>query len=172
MNKLKVFFAVLLTVVTLSHSKPSQAAVGALVSTPVLIAGLAIGGTGLVGTTIGLFKCGESGSGDAQGWCGAFILILGIPVILLGLVVLEGEQEVQFRELNNAEASKIGITNDELEVYNSEIDQANMLIADVKAELSKIKKPTAKDSSAAWNDVKDLVAPATYAAMQKIVSQK
>lgn len=172
MNKIRIFIALLLTVVTLTHTKPSQAAVGALVSTPVLIAGLVIGGAGLVGTAIGIAKCNEGGSSDTNGLCGAFMVIVGAPVILLGLVVLDGEQEVQFRELSHKEAAKIGISSDDLAVYNSEIDQANMLIADVKTELSKIRKPTAQDSEAAWNDVKDLVSPATYATMQKIVSQK
>ena len=100
------------------------------------------------------------------------MILIGAPVILLGLVVLDGEQEVQFRELNRSEAAKIGISAQELAVYNSEIDQANMLMADVKSELSKIEKPTAKDSAAAWVGVRDLVSPETFASMQKIVSQK
>ncbi len=173
MKTLRIFVALLLTVVTLTHTKPSQAAVGALVSTPVLIAGLVIGGAGLVGTTIGVVKCNrDGGGGEGSGLCGALMILIGAPVIILGLVVLDGEQEVQFRELNDQEAAKIGIPSEDLAVYNSEIDQANMLIADVKTELSKIKKPTAQDSAAAWNGVKDLVSPATYATMQKIVSQK
>lgn len=172
MKNLRIFFAVLLTFVTLTHTKPSQAAVGALVSTPVLIAGLVIGGGALVGTTIGVVKCNENGGGSESGLCGAIMILIGAPILILGLVVLDGEQEVQFRELNDAEAAKIGISSDDLEIYNSEIDQANMLIADVKTELSKIKKPSAQDSAKAWSSVKDLVSPATYETMQKIVSQK
>lgn len=169
MNKLKAFIAVLLTIVTLTHTKPSQAAVGALVSTPVLIAGLVVGGAGLVGTAIGVSKCGN---GESSGLCGAFMILIGAPVMILGLVLLDGEQQVEFRELSKAEAKKLEISSADLEVYHSEIDQANMLIADVKAELSKIAKPTAQDSEKAWSSVKDLVSPETFATMQKIVSQK
>ncbi len=172
MNKLKAFIAVLLTVVTLTHTKPSQAAVGALVSTPVLIAGLVIGGAGLVGTAIGVAKCGDGGGGEGSGLCSAFMILIGAPVIILGLVVLDGEQQVEFRELTKAEAKKLEISAADLAVYHSEIDQANMLIADVKTELSKIAKPTAQDSEKAWSSVKDLVSPETFETMQKIVSQK
>ncbi len=171
MNKLRIFFAVLLTVVTLSHSKPSQAGVGALVATPVLIAGLVIGGAGLIGTTIGIAKCNKRPS-DSAAWCGLFVLLVGAPVMLIGLIVLDGEQEVQFRELDSQEASKLGISESDLAVYNSEVDQTNMLMADVKSELSRIKNPTAQDSKNAWSSVKDLVSPATYTIMQKIASQK
>lgn len=164
MKNLKVFFAILLTVVTLTHTKPSQAAVGALVSVPVLVVGLAISGGGVLWTHKLMRDCG----GD--GLCGLAILITG-PIILLGLIVLDGEQDVQFRELSNEEAKKIGISKADLAVYNSEVDQANMLMADVKAELSKFAKPTAQDSVNAWSSVKELVSPSTYSTMQKIVSQ-
>ena len=170
MKHVRIFFAVLLTVVSLTQSKPSQAAVGALVSTPVLIAGLAIGGAGLLGTAAGVAGCNRNG--DSMNICRDITILIGSPIILLGLIVLEGEQEVQFRELTPSEAAKIGISGDELAVYNSEIDQANMIMGDVKSELSKIERPTAQDSAAAWNNVRDLVSPATYSTMQKIVSQR
>ncbi|MFL5783592.1 MAG: hypothetical protein ACJ76H_03210 [Bacteriovoracaceae bacterium] len=171
MQKLKAFIAILLTVVTLTHSKPSQAAVGAAFSTPVLIAGLAIGGVGVVGSVIGLAKCNQQ-SGDSAAWCGVIVVLLGVPVVLIGLVVLDGEQQLSFRELNNNEAAKIGVSAQELAVYNSEIDQANMLLSNVKEDLSAINNPTEKDSINAWSSVRDLVSPETYSVMQKIASQK
>ncbi|MFL5783591.1 MAG: hypothetical protein ACJ76H_03205 [Bacteriovoracaceae bacterium] len=169
MKQLKIFFAVLMTAVTLTHTKPSQAAVGAFVGTPVLIAGLAIGGAGIVTTIAGVASCKP---GDSSGLCQGLIVLVFAPVVLLGLVVLEGEQKVEFRELSKEEANKLGISSNELAVYNSEVDQANMLVADVSAELSKIEKPTSEDSGVAWSKVKDLVSPETFATMQKIVSQK
>ena len=169
MKSLRIFFAVLLTVVTLTHSKPSQATVGAFVAAPVLIAGIAITGTGIVGTAIYASKCGN---GDLNEICKALIVILGIPVIAVGLIVLDGEQDIAFSELSASEASRLGVSEAELATYNSEIDQANMLMADVKSELSKLEKPTAQDSVKAWSAVRDLVSPATYATMQKIVSPR
>ncbi len=168
MKSLRVFIALLLTVVTLTASKPSQAAVGAAVSTPVLIVGIVIAGGAGVVTLSTLHGC----RGDSSGLCsGLTILLLG-PIVLLGLVVLDGEQQVEFRELNKAEAAKLEIAASDLATYHSEIDEANMLVAEVKTELSKIEKPTSEDSAAAWGKVKDLVSPATFSVMQKIVSQK
>ncbi len=168
MKSLRVFFAVLLTVVTLTQSKPSQAAVGAAVSTPVLIVGIVIAGGAGVVTLSTLHGC----RGDSSGLCkGLTILILG-PLVLLGLVILDGEQQVEFRELSSVEAVKLEVSANDLAVYNSEVDQANMLVADVKAELSKIEKPSSEDSASAWSNVKELVSPATFTVMQKIVSQK
>lgn len=170
MQKLKAFIAVLLTVVTLSHSKPSQAAVGAFVSTPVLIAGLVIAGGSGVLTLSGMKKCGNSG--ESSGLCQGLILLLGLPFIALGVIVLDGEQGVAFKELSSAEASQLDIPASDLAVYNAEVDQANMLLADVKAELASKKKATAEDSVNAWENLKDTVSPETYATMQKIASQK
>lgn len=168
MKSLRVFLAVLLTVVTLTQSKPSQAAVGAAVSTPVLVVGIVIAGGGTVMTLSTLNEC----RGQSTGLCTGLTLIVMTPIILLGLVILDGEQQVEFRELSKAEAAKLEVSSAELSVYNSEVDQANMLVADVKAELSKIAKPSAEDSASAWSKVKDLVSPATFSVMQKIVSQK
>jgi hypothetical protein len=168
MKKLRVFFAVLLTVTTLAHSRPSQAAIGAAVSTPVLIAGIVITAVTGVGTLATLSSC----RGDSSGLCAGLTILVGGPLVLLGLVVLDGEQGVEFKELSNKEASKLGVSATELAIYNSEVDQANMLMADVKSELSEMNKPTAEDSKIAWDGVKDMVSPETFATMQKIVSQK
>ncbi len=169
MSKLRLFLAVLLTVTTLSHSKPSQAAVGAAFSTPVLIAGIVIAGGGtLVAAKSLLVDCRN----DSSGMCaGLTVLILG-PVVLLGLVLLDGEQQVEFQELSQSQAQKLGISSSELAVYNSELDQANMLVADVKSELSRMEKADENDSAAAWASVKDMVSPETFSVMHKIVSQK
>ncbi len=168
MKSLRLFVALLLTVVTLTHSKPSQAAIGAAVSTPVLIVGIVIAGGAGVVTLSTLHGC----RGDSSGLCAGLTILLLAPIVLLGLVVLDGEQQVAFRELNSTEAATLNVSASDLAAYHSEIDQANMLVADVKAELSKIEKPSAADSASAWGKVKDLVSPATFSVMQKIVSQK
>lgn len=171
MKSLKIFFAVLLTVVTITHSQPSKAAVGALVSTPILIAGLYITAvTG--GTTIYSYISCNRGDHDESGLCSAVTLLFGLPLIALGLIVLDGEQGVQFQSLSLEQANQLGVSEAELAIYNSEVDQANMLIEEVKTELSQQKNPTEQDSVVAWNNLKDLVSPETFATMQKIVSQK
>lgn len=166
MKKLKVFLAIVLTVTALSHSKPSQATVGAFVGGPVLIAGLVLTGSAGIWSAYHFRKC--EGGHECRG---LMVLIAGI-VLLPGLLVLDGEQGIEFKELTTREASHLGITASALEIYNSEVEQANMLMAEVTSELSRIEKPTEADSKVAWNNVKDLVSPATYSVMQKIASQQ
>lgn len=173
MNKLRLFIALILTVVTLSHSKPSQAAVGAFVGGAVLIAGLVISGGAVVGTIGGFVICDRTNdNGDMAGACAIIPMVLGTLALGVGLVVLDGEQGFEFRELTSVEASKLGVSSSDLAIYNSEVDQANMLMEDVKAELSLKEKATAEDSKAAWDAVKDMVSAETFKTMQKIVSQK
>lgn len=170
MKKLKALIAALLTVATLSHSKPTQAAVGAIVSTPVLIAGLVIaGGTGVL-TIAQVSSCRRNG--DSSGLCEGLTLLFGLPIIAIGLILLDGEQGVAFKELSPTQAANLGVSDSDLAVYNSEIDQANMLMNDVKEELAQKKNASEKDSIAAWNALKDSVSPETFATMQKIVSQQ
>lgn len=170
MNKLRAFIAIALTIVTLSQTRPAQSAVGAVVATPVLIAGLAIAGTGVIGGGILAGQC--KGDPASKSLCQALVILIAAPVVLVGLVVLDGEQGIAFSELSEEEAARIGVAEAELAVFNAEVDQANMLLADVKAELSKKKTPSEKDSVVAWQRVKDMVSPETYSTMQKIVSQK
>ncbi len=161
MNKLKLFFAVFFTVLTLTNSKPSQAVVS-LATGGTAIAGLAIMGGGVALTYVALKTCPSE--------C-APVLLLPLFSGALGLIVLEGEQTVGFRPLNSVEATKIGLSQEEILSFHEELDQANMLLSDVSVEMSKITEPTAQDSANAWNSVKDLVSPATFSAMIKIASQ-
>ncbi len=171
MNKIRVFFAVLLTFVTLTHSKPSQAAVGLFTGGSVAVVGLAVIGTGVVGGWIAT-EIMTDGCSDLGCLIGIIPFIAGAAVAAIGVVILDGDQTIEFQTLNKAAAARLKLSEVERQSFNEELDQANMLLADVSAEMSKIAKPTAQDSVNAWNDVKDLVSPATFSAMQKIASQK
>lgn len=168
MNKFRLFIAALLTVVTLSHSKPSQAAVGAFVGAPLLIAGVVVAGGGAITYALGKDQCGSNEYGLCSGLWGLFTA----PIILIGLVLLDGEQQVAFGELSPEQAKSLGVSAADAAIFNAEVDQVNMLMQDVKEELSQIKKPTVNDSAAAWSNVKDMVSPETFAVMKKIAEQK
>jgi hypothetical protein len=167
MKHLRLFLAVLLTVTTLTHSRPSQAGAGVLTG-GVVLAGVAIlgGGTAIV------LNSGDGCDNDAFGICKAIMTIVLLPTVVIGMVLLDGEQLVEFKELSKTDAINLGVSSSDLEIYNSEVDQVNMLVSEVKAELSKLEKPGVEDSAVAWSSMKDLVSPATFATMQKIVSQK
>lgn len=171
MQKLRALFAVLLTVVTLAHSTPSEAVVGKIIhNRKVVTVGLAMTGTGAAvafgGAAIVSATCVDLGCLAAL-----FPIVIGGAIAIAGLVTLDGEQEMQFKALNESEAMKLGVSESDRLVFNSEVDQATMLLNDVEAEVSKLEAPTAADSAALWSMVKDLVSPATFSTMQKIVSQ-
>lgn len=171
MNKIRIFLALILTVVSLTHSKPSKAAVGLFTGGSTAVVGLAVIGTGVVGGYVASAIVGR----DCRE-LGCLIVLVpvvaGLAVAAVGVVILDGEQTIEFKELDKAAAAKLAISEEERTSFNAELDQANMLLADVASEMTKIEKPTAQDSVNAWTQVKDLVSPATFSAMQKIAAQK
>ncbi len=162
MNKIKVLFAILLTVVTLTHSKPSQAVVSVATGGAATVGLYMIGG-GVLGTAYVGSTCSE---------IGCIVGIIPLAFAAIGLLVLEGEQEMEFQSINAQSAAKIGLTEEERLSFNEELDQANMLLEEVDAKMSQLKYASPQDSVNAWNSVKDLVSPATFSAMIKIASQK
>jgi hypothetical protein len=170
MKNIRILFAVLLTVVTLTHSKPSQAAVSIFTGGATAIVGLKVIGVGVVGGLTGMAVVGANCDGECLEPIIPFIL--GTLVVALGVVILDGEQQIEFQELNAKKASLLGVTKAERESFNSELDQVNMLLKEVAENMTSLEEPTAQDSVAAWNGVKDLVSPLTFSAMTKIASQK
>jgi hypothetical protein len=99
-------------------------------------------------------------------------LALGGLVALSGLITLDGEQKLQFIPLTKDDAIKIGATEEERQSFNSELDQANTLLTEVTDQITAMDNATVEDSARIWTEVRDLVSPATYSAMLKIVSRK
>lgn len=62
-------------------------------------------------------------------------VILGIPVIVYGLLILEGEQQIMFSKITAQEAKDLGLTQSETISFNHEVDQVNALAAHVNDEL-------------------------------------
>ena len=170
MKKLSGFLAVLMTVVTLSYSQPSKAAIG-------LASGnfpLAIRGAGmLAGAALGgafaeyvMRPQYNTIAGDSYGF-----VELGAGILaIVGIVILDGEgsQTVSLGPINDTMAKKIGATAYEQSVFNNELDMANYLLEQVDHDLSKIKKPTVKDSTKIWKGYESLVSPETLSVMGKI----
>ena len=170
MKTIKTFIAVVLTVSTLSYSKPSQAVVSLATGGTALI-GLSMMGVGVVG---GVVATAIVGQGCRMEGCYVVLVpvVIGAGIAAIGLLILDGEQQIEFKALTKAEAAKLGITGSELAAYNEELDQANMLLSDVAEEMSKLEKPSAEDSINAWKQVKDLVSSETFTVMQKISAQQ
>ena len=170
MKILKALFLSLMIMTITLHSRPSQAAVGALAAAPAAVtAGLYIIGTGGAIGAAGLIV--ETAQ-DAGGWAAFFFVILiALPVAALGLIVLEGEQSMNFAPLDAQAAKTLGVTSSELSAYNTELDQLNALAEYVDMEVIKDGEPTANKAAAIWNDVKDAVSPQAFSALVKVNSQ-
>jgi hypothetical protein len=171
MKVLRSFLLSLVAVTMLANSNPAKAMVGVFTLNPVLVVGgLAVGVTGGVVTlfSVTLPENRLTRTGYSLAVAGAFTGLLAGAV---GFVAFDGQQDASFAEISATQAKKLGLTVDEMNSYNSEIDEVNALGAHVDAELSSLSKPTLEDSAAIWSSVKSAVAPATYSAMQKISVQ-
>lgn len=170
MKSLKTLLVVFSLFCMTLHSRPSQAAVGALVASPaVVVAGLYVAGTGAVVTGVVTVM-------DIQGEGGglfAFLTLMFVtgPIMLLGLLVLDDEQALEFAPMEPAQGRKLGLSSDELLAYNNEIDQINALAAFVDAEVSKDEKPSREYAAELWTDVKSELSPAAFSGLLKVNNQ-
>ncbi len=166
MKKILNLFFVAMTVFTISNSKPSEAAVGALVGGPFVLIGLITVGAGGVVAAIPLTCAPNCKEGAIA------VLFLGAIIAAVGLVVLDGEQPFAFSELSASEAKNLGINAHDLDIYHSELEQANALVKEVTYQLSKVENQKVEDSARAWSSVEDLVSSETFSVMRKIANQK
>ncbi len=169
MKSFKAFLFAVVTATMLFNSQPSKAAVGAIVAAPAVVVGglvaAGLGGSALFFGTDLFDHCPNTCEG------GVVAGLLGITMIGLGVILLDGEQEIQFSTLNSKQARALGISAAELSSFNSEIDQANFLMSYVKDEVVGLKTTNFEESAKIWNEVKDQVSPETFSAMAKISSQ-
>lgn len=87
---------------------------------------------------------------------------------LIGLVILDEEAgQVSFCEINNETASKLGLSNDEVSIYNSELSEANLVFEEVQSQL--VNDSTLADSKELWNEMSDVLSPETFKVMKSIV---
>lgn len=170
MKSLKTLFVVFSLICMTLHSRPSQAAVGAIAAAPAAVtAGLYIAGAGGAAFAGGIVL---DYSENAGGWAAFFVtLFVAIPLGVLGLIVLEDEQALEFATLGAAEAQKLGVTQTELRAFNNEIDQINALAAYVDAEVSKDEKPSKEFAAQVWEEVRDEISPDAFSGLVKVNNQ-
>jgi len=89
---------------------------------------------------------------------------------IIGLVLLdEGTDSFTFNELKESGAKKLKISEDEMEIYNSEIDEINLIFEEVTANLNI--DSSIEESKQAWSEVKEFVSPESFKVMQVLASQ-
>lgn len=154
-------------VATLFSSRPSQAAIGAIVAAPAVVTGgLVIAGLG-AGTTLALAV--TAGPNDLG--AGILMMFFTLPALALGLLVLDGEQGISYSPVSLKDATRLGLSAEELNSFNQEIDQVNALASYVDSEVAQMKDATEDDAAEIWKDVKNEVRPETFSALVKITKQ-
>ncbi len=91
--------------------------------------------------------------------------------ILAGFVILDGEQELTYKELSKTDSEKLNLTESERMSFNAEIDQVNATVSFVADELAEMEDPKSEDSVRIWKDVKDLLSPEAFSALSKVTAQ-
>lgn len=96
-----------------------------------------------------------------------------VPLALTGLFFLNDAGSVQFSPLTTADAQKLGITSNELNTYNNELDQINAIAEEVKSEvaLAQTQEEKVDTAAAEWTELSEYISPES-AKVLKLVSQK
>ena len=164
-KRIKVLSLSLVVAMTLTATSPARAALAASsfgTTTTVIMGLVMVGGSGVL--TFFSFK-------QKPIWQKVLLVMAAIPLAGLGLLVLDGEngKEVSFGPLESSDADALGVTAQEIAIYNSEIDQANFITSEVVSAMESVKDPRPEDSVKAWEDVKENVSPETIKVMQQIL---
>lgn len=144
----------------------TQAAVGALTAlfNPAIGANIALGGLAVMGA--GTFITLTSRSCDG-GSC-MVSLLLGFYG---GMLLLDNDtQALKFGEVKLSDAEKLGVSEAEVRIYNQELEEANLVLEEVSSNLDE--SSSNEEVSARWEDVKEVISPATFKVMQAIVTKK
>ena len=169
MKKLSGFVALVLTVTTLTVSKPSHSAVSLVTfNAPLALMSLGMlagaGVAGIVGDKI------YRSNNDILASGGAFLQIGAAIIAVVGIITLDGEggQKLVFAELSQKQAKLLGVTAEETRIFNSELDMANQVFTQVTSDLDRMEKPKPKDAKALWEQYESMLSVETVSVMKKI----
>lgn len=162
MKALKIFFLSLFIIAApVQQSQAVVSGVLAIAGSPaagaVALSGLASAGVGLLATT--------NASSCDGGSCVVF-LFLGL---VAGAVLLEdGADNFAFSELSIDQAQELGLSAESIQIYNSEIDEVNLILEEVTSHLTA--QSSVEESKTLWKEYKEFLSPQTFSVMQKLVT--
>lgn len=92
---------------------------------------------------------------------------LGVVGVAVGLVVLdEKNADLKFKPLSSEAVRRLGIKERELEIYNSEVDELNVIKEVIESQVSD--QVGQKQVTELWNQYKDTLSPETMTVASKI----
>ncbi len=153
--------SLIITLVPMQKSKAAVAGVAAL-------AGASAAGNialaGLASPVIGFGAMALSQDCD-RGVCAIFFF-LGF---VAGVVLLDEEtKNFEFSELDNLKARELGIDQNSIEVFNSEVADANILMEEVSSQLNE--NSSVDEARGLWKEYRDYLSSETFEVMQILVS--
>jgi proteasome assembly chaperone (PAC2) family protein len=97
------------------------------------------------------------------------ISLLGATTGIIGIVVLdEKSAELKFSMLDSDKASLIDVTAEELEIFNSEVEELNLLKNEIESRISR--KTTEEEVSQQWKAARQYLAPETLKVAARIIA--
>ncbi len=165
-NPMKRFIAILLMIClfTISLTPKSEAGIGILIksrSTRV-VGGVisATSGATIAGATVFNIIFGNS-------YVAIAFAALGVVGVAVGLVVLdEKNADLKFKRLSLEAVKRLGIKEKELEIYNSEVDELNVIKEVIESQVSD--HVGQNEVTNLWNQYKETLSPETMNVASKI----
>lgn len=154
----------LTTLITLVPVKNSNAAVGAAMALFAAPAGATVALTGLTVSGTG-YIISETNPGDFGS------ALVGGMAFWIGLLILDEQTNaVNFTQIDQDAALKLGLESEKVAIYNLEIDEANMIFEEVSSLLDA--DSSTDEARALWDEMSEFVSAETFEVMQGIASAK
>ncbi len=148
-----------LSITSIQNSKAAVAGVMAIAGSPAA-GGVALAGLGSVG--VGFIA--TAGASSCDGGLCIIPIFLGVVV---GAIVLDEESgSIEFNEVTYNEGEELNLSKKEIEIYNSEVEEANIVFSEVLANLAA--SSSVEDSRELWTEFSEFVSPETFIVMKRL----
>lgn len=147
----------------MQQSKAAVAGIVAIAGAPVAAGTIAM--SGLATTAVGFL--GTVSDDNCDGGACLVYFVLGA---FIGIVLLDDKSALEFKNVTLDNVKKLGLKKSDIDIYNSELEEVNMLFNEVTSELTKDSTP--QEAKRLWNQYSDLVSSETFSVMQALASQK
>lgn len=165
----------LIMAVTLGTTQKADAIVGICSWNPPLM------GAGLAAASLGYAVAFAAGAGAEAGIrsdktiykilgvvSGAFSVV-GIGVAIIGQIALPDKTvTMEYQKITPEIQKNLKLTDEEVQVFNEELDEVNTITSQVAIDLSQIENPTVQDSQEAWKKYSNVVSEKTFVVMGKL----
>ena len=163
---MRIFLTILLSfTVYLSSVPKAQALVGLAISSRSAksVGGImSVAGVGGVATGVGLTAL----LGNSYTFLA--ISVLGATAGIIGIVVLDEKAcDLKFSQLDAEKAKLLNISSSDLDIFNSEVEELNLLKGEIEAKITK--KTTDKEIVEQWKNSKQYLSPETLKVAARII---